>query len=442
MTVPPPPLAPVEVLERAARGAVVDAASVGGLVRAWVDGIASDAQMAAWCALASARGLDVAAVDEVTRALIASGRRLDLTRLGPVGAPLSTGAVGDSSSLLAPPIAAALGVRVATMAEPSLGPAGGALDKLGAIPGFRADLPLDRFVRQVRDVGIAVAGAGGRLAPADSRLTALRDQTGSARSDALVAASLMSRAIATGATAIAVNLGVGEGALLGRAEDAVRSASAMHQLGESWGRGVRWIVTSADRPLGRFVGNALEVREAAAVLTGEGPDDLRELAGRLAGDLAELAGAVPEGEGVGRAARVLRDGSALRLAERWIEAQEGDPDVWTNPAVLARAPVEQAVGAPAAGVLRSISARRVGEAARWLGAGRLHAQQTVDPLTGVELLAGIGDAVQVGDAIALVHARDAGLVGRAVEMVAGAVAIGDEGEPPAPLILDAGGSGA
>lgn len=440
MVPPAVSLAPIEVLERAARGEHVDAASVGGLVTAWIDGVASDAQMAAWCGMVCAGGLEGPATIEVARALLASGQRLELSSLGPVGSVRGTGAVGDSVPLVAAPLAAALGVRVAAAAEPGVGHIGGTLDKLAAIPGFTADLPLDRFVRLVRDNGIAMSGSTTSLAPADARLSALRDQTGTLRGGALVAASIMSRALASGGEAIVADLRVGEGAPLGDEPEARAAARDMEAIAEAWGRRLRWRISPADAPLGRFVGNALEVAEAGQVLRGVGPGDVRELSIALAGELAELAETVPEGEGPARAEAALEDGSALSAAERWVEAQDGLASVWTDPRSLPAAPEQRPVDAPRGGTITAIPARAVGEAARWLGAGRLHAQQTVDPVTGVELLAAPGDRWEAGEPFAVVHARDPGLAARAAEMLEEAVVIADA--PPGGSAAGADGADA
>ena len=216
----------------------------------------------------------------------------------------------------------------------------------------------------------------------------------------------------------------------------------MASLAEPWGRRVRWTVSSMAQPLGRCVGNALEVREAGEVLRGGGAPDLRELAVRLAADLAEACGVAPEGEGAGRAAEALTSGAALEAAERWVEAQDGDPDVWTDPGALPTAPVRDEVLADGAGWVGAIDARAVGEAARWLGAGRLHPDQSVDPVAGIELLAKVGAEVAGGQPLAVVHARDEWAAQRAREMVAGAVRIAAGPVEPPPLILAAGRGGA
>ena len=432
------PLAPVELLERSRRGEPVDPGSVGAFVRGWLDGTVTDAQMAAWCMAACLSGIGPEAVAELTEALVASGDRLELGRLGPTGDTHSTGGVGDATTLAAAPLAAALGVKVAKTSGRGLAHTGGTVDKLEAIPGFLTDLPLERFVRQVRDVGVAVIGQTARLTPADKRLYALRDQTGTVPSVGLVASSIMSKKIAGGAGAIALDVKAGSGAFFADAAAAREAALTMAELARPWGRAVRWMVTAMDQPLGRFVGNALEVRGAAEVLRGEGAPDLRELAARVAGDLAEAAGVVEEGDGRRAAEAALASGDALAAAERWVAAQGGDPRVWTEEDALPRAPVRRPVPAPADGYLAALDARAVGEAARWLGAGRLHAAQAIDPAAGIELLAKVGDPVRRGEPLADVHARDEFLADRAVAMVAAGLSVASEPVPAPTLVLEEG----
>ncbi|HSI30015.1 MAG TPA: thymidine phosphorylase, partial [Miltoncostaeaceae bacterium] len=312
------PLAPVEVIERSRRGELVDPESVDSFVRSWLDGTADDAQMAAWCMVGCLRRMAPDHVEAITRALLASGDRLELGALGPTGDLASTGGVGDTTTLVAAPLAAALGVRVAKMTGRGLAHTGGTLDKLEAIPGFRGELPLGRFVRQVTEVGIATIAQTSRLTPGDRRLYALRDATGTVPAAGLIAASVMSRRIAGGAGAIALDVKAGEGGFFPDQDEARAAAELMASLAEPWGRRVRWTVSSMAQPLGRCVGNALEVREAGEVLRGGGAADLRELAVRLAAELAEACGVAPEGEGAGRAAEALTSGAALEAAERWV----------------------------------------------------------------------------------------------------------------------------
>ncbi len=436
------PLAPLEVIERSRRGDPVDAASVESFVRSWLDGTADDAQMAAWCMVACLRGLPRPGVEGLTRALIASGERLELASLAPTGDTHSTGGVGDSVTLVAAPLAASLGVRVASMGDRGLAHTGGTIDKVEAIRGFEADLPLDRFVRQVRDTGIAVVAKASRLTPGEGRLLELRDATGTVPSPGLIAASIMSKVLAGGAGAIVLDVKAGSGAFFPTPASARDAAELMASLAEPWGRPVRWVVTAMDQPLGRCVGNALEVGEAAEVLRGGGPPDVRELAVLVAGHLAEAAGVAEEGEGSERAAEALRSGAGLEAAERWVEAQGGDPDVWTDPSLLPAATDRREVAAPSSGWLSAIEARGVGEAARWLGVGRLHADQAIDHAVGIELLAKVGDRVEAGRAVARIHARDADTAERAGEMVGACLGISDEPVAPPPLVLAEGRGGA
>jgi pyrimidine-nucleoside phosphorylase len=433
-----PALAPLEVLERSRRGQRVGAPSIEAFLRAWLDGTVSDAQVSAWCMAVCLRGLDAEGTAALTRAMIASGDRLELESLGPVGDKHSTGGVGDATTLVTAPLAASLGVMVAKMSGRGLGHTGGTLDKLEAIPGLTVDLPLERFVRQVRDAGIAVTSASARLVPADRRLYALRDQTATVESPALIAASIMSKKIAGGAKAIALDVKCGSGAFFPDLASAREAAEDMAALGAPWGRSVRYLVTGMDQPLGRYVGNALEVRGAGEVLRGGGPDDLRDLSIRLAGALAEAAGAVPAGEGIARAEAALADGSALAVAERWIEAQGGDPAVWTAPERMGGAPFALEVTLPSHGWVERVDARGIGEAARWLGAGRLHPDQRIDHAVGVELLAKIGARVQAHEPVALVHARDRGLGARGMELVREAYALADHEVETPPLVLAEG----
>jgi thymidine phosphorylase len=294
----------------------------------------------------------------------------------------------------------------------------------------------------VRDTGIAVVSQSARLTPAGRRLEALRDATATTPATGLVAASVMSRAIAGGAGAVSLEVTHGPGAYLADAPEAEDAAALMAALARPWGRRVGWTLAALEAPQGRAIGNALEVREAAEVLRGGGPDDVRDLAVALAGDLAEAAGVVPEGEGADQAAAALRDGRALAAAERWVEAQGGDPAVWTEPVALPAAPLQVEVQAPRAGIVAAVGARAVGEAARWLGAGRLHPMQSLDPVAGIEVLVRVGDAVEEGQPIAVVHAREDGAAARARDMAEAAFAIGDETVPARPVVLQEGRGGA
>jgi pyrimidine-nucleoside phosphorylase len=403
------PLSPLELLERTWRGEGIDADSVRRFVGSWLGSGAPDAQMAAWCSIAHARGLPREGTDGLMSALIASGERLDLAPIGMTGDLHSTGGVGDNATLVAVPVAAALGVRVAKMSRRGLGHWGGTIDKLEAIAGYRTTLDLGEFIGQVQRVGCAVIAQNPRLVPGDARLTSLRESIGTVANRDLIAASVMSKALAGGAEALALEVTWGNGGACASHQHAEETAELMRWLADGWGRQVRTIVTASPDPLGRMIGNALEVREAAEVLRGGGPSDVRAVATRMAGELAEAAGLAAPGLGIDAATRALADGSALGAAERWVGAQGGDPSVWTTGAGLETAPLGIPVLAPVDGRVEAIDARRVGEAVRRVGAGRLHPAQTIDHSVGVELLAKTGDPVTRGEPVAMVHARDASL---------------------------------
>jgi pyrimidine-nucleoside phosphorylase len=403
------PLSPLELLERTWRGEGVDEDSVRRFVGSWLGAGAPDAQMAAWCSIAHARGISREATAGLMSALIASGERLDLSPVGTTGDLHSTGGVGDNVTLIAVPIAASLGVRVAKMSRRGLGHWGGTVDKLEAISGYRTTLDLGEFVGQVQRVGCAVIAQSPRLVPGDARLTSLRESIGTVASRDLIAASVMSKALAGGAQSVALEVTWGNGGACTSREQAQETADLMSWLAEGWGRRVRTIVSATGDPLGRMIGNALEVREAAEILRGGGSPDLRAVAAGMAGELIEAAEVVGPGQGAGAASRSLADGTALAAAERWVAAQGGDPAVWTTGAGLETAPLGIPVIAPYDGTVESIDARRIGEAVRRVGAGRLHPAQDIDHAVGVELLAKSGDPVVRGEPVAMVHARDAWL---------------------------------
>lgn len=432
------PLAPLEILERARRGEQASPDEVRRLVSSWLGGGATDAQMAAWCMAVCLSGLSDESTAALADALVASGDRLELGRLGPTADKQSTGGVGDAVTLVVAPLAAAMGVKVAKMSGRGQGHAGGTIDKLDAIPGMATALTIERFVRQVRDVGIAVSAHSDRLVPGGRRLSALRDATGTTHSRELVAASAMAMKIAGGAGAVVLDIKAGSGAFFADTTEAEAGAKAMAAAAAPWGRRVRFVVSAMDQPLGSYAGNALEVRGAADVLKGEGAPDLRALSVRLAAMMAEESGAVDSGSGPAAAEAALSRGDAVRMAERWVEAQGGDPAVWTDNDRLPKAPVRIPVAAPASGYLARLSAREVGEAARWVGAGRLHEQQSVDPACGIEFVAKVGDEVVADEPFAWVHGRDMGTAERAVAMMLSAVEVRDSTVEAPELILAEG----
>ena len=425
----------VDLIERKRNGEELSAEEVRELVAAYVRGDVPDYQAAAFLMAVWFRGLTPAETYAMTDAMVASGETVDLAaRLGRrVVDKHSTGGVGDKITIAVGPVVAACGVPFGKMSGRGLGHTGGTLDKLESIPGFRVELTTDELVEQTREIGIAVAGQTVDLVPADKKLYALRDVTATIDQVSLIAASIMSKKIAAGASAVVLDVKVGEGAFMRTVEDARELAQEMRALGVEAGMDVVCVLTDMDQPLGRAVGNALEVREAWETVSGGGPADFRELVVDAAAQLLALSDlGVDEAEGRRRAERALADGSALATYERWVRAQGGDPD----PARLPAAPVVRQVAAPESGYVHELRAREVAITAMELGAGRELAGEPVDHAVGVVCLRKRGEEVASGEPLAEIHARDEAAAAKAETALLAAYEIG-AGEPePRPLVLE------
>lgn len=424
----------VDLIERKRNGENLPASGLREFVSAYARDEIPDYQAAALLMAVWFRGLSSAETLALTEAIVASGETVDLAaRLGRrVVDKHSTGGVGDKTTLALGPIVAACGVPFGKMSGRGLGHTGGTVDKLESIPGLRVELSTEELIRQVSEIGLAVAGQTVDLVPADRKLYALRDVTATVDEVSLIAASIMSKKIAAGASALVLDVKVGEGAFMRTQEDARRLAETMRRLGKEAGMDVVCLLTDMEQPLGRAVGNALEVLEAHETLAGGGPPDLRELVVEAATHLLTLSDlGVDEQEARGRVATSLADGSALAAYERWIRAQGGDPD----PELLPRAPVVRPVAVPAAGVVRKVGAREVAGVAMALGAGRERKEDPVDHAVGVVCLAKRGDSVEREDPLAEIHARDGAAARAAEQALLAAYEIGGEREPR-PLILD------
>ena len=425
----------VDLIERKRNGEELSADDVREFIAAYVRGDVPDYQAAAFLMAVWFRGLSPAETYAMTDAMVASGDTVDLAaRLGRrVVDKHSTGGVGDKVTIAVGPVVAACGVPFGKMSGRGLGHTGGTLDKLESIPGFRVELTSDELVEQTREIGIAVAGQSADLVPADKKLYALRDVTATIDQVSLIAASIMSKKIAAGASAVVLDVKVGEGAFMRTVEDARELAQEMRALGEQAGMDIVCVLTDMDQPLGRAVGNALEVREAWDTVSGGGPADFRELVVDSAAELLALSDlGVDEAEGRRRAEAALEDGSALATYERWIRAQGGDPD----PARLPVAPVVRQVAAPASGYVHELGAREVAVTAMELGAGRDAAGEPIDHAVGVVCLRKRGEEVAAGEPLAEIHARDEAAAEQAEAALLAAYEIG-AGEPePRPLVLE------
>jgi pyrimidine-nucleoside phosphorylase len=425
----------VHLIERKRNGEELSAAEVRDFVAAYVRGDVPDYQAAAFLMAVWFRGLTAAETYAMTDAMVASGETVDLaTRLGRrVVDKHSTGGVGDKITIAVGPVVAACGVPFGKMSGRGLGHTGGTLDKLESIPGFRVELTTDELVEQTREIGIAVAGQTADLVPADKKLYALRDVTATIDQVSLIAASIMSKKIAAGASAVVLDVKVGEGAFMRTVDEARELAEEMRALGEQAGMDVVCVLTDMDQPLGRAVGNALEVREAWETVSGAGPADTRELVVDAAAQLLALSDlGVDEDEGRRRAEAALEDGSALATYDRWVRAQGGDPD----PARLPVAPVVRQVPAQASGYVQELRAREIAVTAMELGAGREVAGEPIDHAVGVVCLRKRGEEVAGGEPLAEVHARDEAAAENAEASLLAAYEIGDGPVEPRPLVLE------
>jgi pyrimidine-nucleoside phosphorylase len=424
-----------DLIERKRDGQEHSAEEIAELILGYTSGEVPDYQMAAWCMAVYFKGLTGRETYALTDAFIRSGDTLDL------GAALgrrvvdkhSTGGVGDKTSIAVGPIVAACGVPFGKMSGRGLGHTGGTLDKLESIPGFRVELTTEEFIAQVREIGLAIVGTSGNLVPADKNLYGLRDVTATVDIVPLIASSIMSKKIAAGAHAIVLDVKVGDGAFMKSLDDARILAEQMLELGRRAGREVVCLLTDMEQPLGDAVGNALEIREAVATITGEGPEDFTELVLTACARLLWLSDLGLElDEGIRRAQAAMADGSALEAYERWIRAQGGDPDLSRLP----NAPVVRELVAPRAGNVTHLGALAVGIAALELGAGRRTKEDAIDHSVGVLCRAKRGDVVEAGDVLAEIHACDDASAARAEETVLAAYEIGDSTPREPGILLD------
>jgi len=424
-----------ELIQRKRDAGELSADELSELVLGYTRGEIPDYQMAAFLMAVYFRGLSGAETFALTDAMIRSGDTLELgAALGrKVVDKHSTGGVGDKTSIAVGPIVAACGVPFGKMSGRGLGHTGGTLDKLESIPGYGVELTTDEFLEQVREVGMAIVGQTADLVPADKLLYALRDVTATVDNVSLIAASIMSKKIAGGADAIVLDVKVGDGAFMKTLDAARELGKVMIELGTHAGRETICVLTDMDQPLGCAVGNALEVREAADTIRGEGPADFSELVVDSVAHLLALSDlGVDEHEGRRRAEQAVASGDAFEAYERWIRAQGGDPDL----GLLPRAPVVTQVAATRSGSVGRLGAIKIGVAALHLGAGRRTKADEIDHAVGIVCLRKRGEAVVEGEPLAEIHARDEASAQRAAAEVLAAYELADEPPPAVPLVLE------
>ncbi len=402
-----------------------------------------DYQLSAWLMAAVCRGLTIDETTWLTDGMARSGDMLDLADVpGPRVDKHSTGGVGDKVSLVLAPLVAANGATMAKLSGRGLGHTGGTIDKLESIRGFRTDLSPEAFIAQLKAVRVAIAGQSARLAPADGRLYALRDVTGTVESPGLICASILSKKIAAGADAILLDVKTGAGAFMETEAEAADLALLMQQVGQRLGRQVVCAVSEMGQPLGRAVGNAIEVKEALETLSGRGPEDLRELCISLGALLLEAGGVVTDlAAARKRLETSLGNGSALAKFKQMVEAQGGDVAAVDDPSLLPSAAHQTVLRAKESGFVTSIHARAVGEAASLLGAGRRTKNDTLDLGAGIFMLRKVGEPVEAGEPLAELVANDASRLPAAELRLREAFGIGTEAVAPPALIKAVFGSG-
>ncbi len=427
----------VPLIERKRDGGALTPEQWSALIAAYTDGRVPDYQMSALLMAVVLRGLERQELAALTDAMLASGQRLGFDSWPtPRVDKHSTGGVGDKVSLVLAPLVAACGVAVPMMSGRGLGHTGGTLDKLEAIPGFRTGLSLAEAKAQVMKLGVAMMGQTPEIAPADRRLYALRDVTGTVEAIPLIAASIMSKKLAEGLNALVLDVKRGSGAFLPSLEQSLELARTMITLGEDRGCPTVALLTAMDRPLGRACGNALETEEAILTLRGEGPADLLEVTYALGSEMLLAAGVEKTSKKARqRLANALASGLAAEKFEQVIEAQGGNPKTVEDPSVLPQANEVEVYAAPRTGVVTAVEPRTIGRAVVAMGGGRIKVEDEVDPTVGFVITVKPGDKVLAGEPIASVFARDPDGMKLGFEALGRAIVVGDKlTEPALPLI--------
>ena len=428
----------VDVIGLKRDGGELDARAIEAFVSGATDGSWPDYQLSALLMAIVLRGMSLDEAATLTDAMVRSGERLDWSSRGATAVDKhSTGGVGDKLSLVIAPVAAACGALVPMMSGRGLGHTGGTLDKLEAIPGFRTRLSLDEMRQALDRTGCVLIGQTDEIAPADRRLYALRDVTGTVESIPLICASILSKKIAEGIGALVLDVKVGSGAFMKTRADARTLAAWLTGIAERNGVRAEALLTAMDAPLGRAVGNATEVIEAIETLKGEGPADVETLSLELAARMLVLSGVAPDEATAAAAARAALDsGAALEKFRAIIDAQGGDARVIDDYARLPRHLQEAVWAAPRDGIVAGLDAESIGRAAVVLGAGRDRADAAIDPGVGIEIAAAVGERVARGQAILRVRCDDPIRVDAAWPLLDRAVDIGEAPVRPAPLVLE------
>jgi len=433
----PPAFRVADLIRKKRDGGALSRAEIEFLVAGATDGSVPDYQIAAWLMAVVLRGMNGEETAALTNAMLHSGEVLDLSFLPAKKVDKhSTGGVGDKTSLVLAPLVAAAGLYVPMISGRGLGHTGGTLDKLEAIPGFRVGLPVAEFRRVLEVCGCSMIGQTEKIAPADRKLYALRDVTGTVESPYLICASIMSKKLAEGTDALVLDVKTGSGAFMKKEADAVFLAELMVETGERMGKQMVALITNMDQPLGRVVGNAMEVAECIEIMQGGGPRDLRELCLELAAWMLHLGGASKSvAEGRTLAEKTIASGAATKKFRQMVELHGGDVRTIDDPSRLPAAKHTVDVVSPRAGFVSAIMCEQVGTACVVLGGGREKKEDAVDPAVGIVVHKKIGDAVAAGEALCTVHCHSDAQAARAIELLKASYTIADAAPAHRPAMI-------
>lgn len=398
----------VDIIQKKRDGIELTSQEIAHLIEGYSRGDIPDYQISAWAMAVFFQGMSAGETADLTMAMAHSGDQVDLGSIRGIKVDKhSTGGVGDTTTLVLAPLVAAAGVPVAKMSGRGLGHTGGTIDKLESIAGFSVEQSREHFIEQVNRIGVAVISQSGNITPADKKLYGLRDVTATVESIPLIASSIMSKKIASGANAIVLDVKTGNGAFMKTLDDSIELARAMVDIGSQVGRETIAVISGMDQPLGFAVGNALEVKEALNTLQGKGPKDLEELCLVLGAYMLVLGGkAVHYAAAREQLVCSLQDGSALAKFSQFITAQGGDASIVNEPELLPSAARHIEITSPVKGCVGGIEAEEIGIAAMMLGAGRETKESVIDLGVGIELRKKVGDPVEAGEPLAIVHAND------------------------------------
>ena len=424
----------IEIIEKKKNRQALDEAEIAFFVDGICTGSIADYQASALLMAICLNGMSAAETAILTDKMAHSGDTLDLAALSPTADKHSTGGVGDKTSLIVAPIAAACGVNIAKMSGRGLGHTGGTIDKLESIPGFRTTISENDFLEQVKNIGIAIVAQSKNLVPADKILYALRDVTGTVESIPLIASSIMSKKLAAGADVIELDVKVGSGAFMKTPQEARELAAAMVDIGKKNGRKTAALITDMDEPLGTHIGNTLEIKEVIASLNGGGAEDLRTLCLSLAANIIALAENIEKESALRLAREALQSGKALEKFKQMVAAQGGDVRYIENPALFEEAAFAHPIAAPQSGYIQKTDAQRIGETAALLGAGRQKMEDSIDFAAGIILEKKCGAYVTKGDTVATLYTNQKESLAPAAERFQSALTIGKTSPQKPPLI--------